>query len=378
MKASAFAGLAALERLANPRFNVPLDEVRSFLLLQHPSALGTAIHATPLIPALRHAVPACRIAVAASGFALEILRNHPGIDYLIETPSPLKDLRGASRTLRAQLPFRREPFVTITSTGNERTLVAAQAVLSGASTRVGFTVVPQLYRIPLSFDRNCSQIANNLRILKALEHTTVHFEPEIHFSEADLETAKATLRAAGVVEGQMVAVFVTQTSPTQRKGWRPERFRAAALHLNHKYGAHILFVGTATEAAAIDSLRAGLPFATTSVAGKTTITGLAALMSLTTVGLTLDTGPLHIGRSVGLPMAIIAPAWSPPMEWLPLGDDRFRILKNADMPEAPEGYVIDEVSVDEAVAALDDLLARSPRVPAHKTSIPTVLANRSE
>src|SRR6185369_16836691 len=113
-----------------------------------------------------------------------------------------------------------------------------------------------------------------------------------------------------------------------------------------KYGAHILFVGTAPEAAAIDSLRAGLPFATTSVAGKTTITGLAALMSLTTVGLTLDTGPLHIGRSVGLPMAIIAPAWSPPMEWLPLDNDHFRILKNADMPEAPAGYIIDEVSVD--------------------------------
>jgi ADP-heptose:LPS heptosyltransferase len=229
-------------------------------------------------------------------------------------------------------------------------------------------VIPQFYRIPLSFDRSCSQIANNLHIVEALGHTSVQFEPEIHFSEADLESGKATLRDAGVGEGQMIAVFVTQTSPTQRKGWRPERFRAAALHLNHKYGAHILFVGTAAEAAAIDSLRAELPFATTSVAGKTTITGLAALMRLATVGLTLDTGPLHIGRSVGLPMAIIAPAWSPPVEWLPLGDDRFRILKNADMPSAPDGYIIDEVSAEEAIAALDDLLARNPRLPVRATS----------
>jgi ADP-heptose:LPS heptosyltransferase len=100
------------------------------------------------------------------------------------------------------------------------------------------------------------------------------------------------------------------------------------------------------------------------VAGKTTVTGLAALMSLATVGLTLDTGPLHIGRAVGLPMAIIAPAWSPAVEWLPVADDRYRILKNADMPNAPDGYIIDEVTVEEATAALDDLLARNPRVSA--------------
>jgi ADP-heptose:LPS heptosyltransferase len=368
MKAKAFSGLATLERIVHPSFDPPLKDIRNFLLLQHPAALGTAIHATPLIPALRHAVPGCRITVAASGFALEILRNHPGIDCLIETPSPLKDLRGAGRTLRAKLAFGKEPFVTITSTGNERTLIAMQALLGRAPVRVGFTVVPELYRIPLFFDKDRSQIANNLRIIEALGHASPHFEPEIHFSEADLETAEATLKAAGVAEGQMVAVFVTQTSPTQHKSWRPERFRAAAHHLNQRYGAHILFVGTAAEAAAIDHLRMELPFATTTVAGKTTVTGLAALMSLAAVGLTLDTGPLHIGRAVGLPMAIIAPAWSPPVEWLPIADDRYRILKNADMSSAPDGYIIDEVPVEEAIAALDDLLTRNPRVPARATT----------
>jgi hypothetical protein len=51
-----------------------------------------------------------------------------------------------------------------------------------------------------------------------------------------------------------------------------------------------------------------------------------------------------------------------------LGDDRFRILKNADMPSAPDGYIIDEVSAEEAIAALDDLLARNPRLPVRATS----------
>ena len=353
--------IAAVDRLIHKGdAAVPLGEVSNFLLLQHGAALGTAIHATPLIPALRAAVPQCRIAVAASGFALDLLRHNPGIDHLIETPSPLRDLNGAVRVLRRQNPFSGTTYATLTSVGNERTRVTAQAVLSGASLRVGFTLVPQMYRIALEFDPALSQIANNLRIVEALGRPARHFEPQIFYSEADLAGARDTLAGSGVQPGQPVAVLVTQTSVTQRKGWRSERFRAAAEFLARQYGAHIVFVGTAAESAAIDALRGGLAFATTSVAGKTNLPQLAALMSLGSVGLSLDTGPMHVGRAVGLPMVILAPAWSPPIEWLPLGDDRFRILKNADMASAPADYIIDEVSVEEVKSALADLLTHYP------------------
>jgi ADP-heptose:LPS heptosyltransferase len=147
---------------------------------------------------------------------------------------------------------------------------------------------------------------------------------------------------------------------TQRKSWRAERFRAAAEFLATRYGAHILFVGTAGESEAIEELRGHLTIPSTSVAGRTTLSQLAALMSLSTVGLTLDTGPMHLGRAAGLPMVIIAPAWSPPNEWLPLGNDKFRIFKNADMASATPDYIIDEVSVSEVTSALADLLTQYP------------------
>ncbi|HEU5340701.1 glycosyltransferase family 9 protein [Edaphobacter sp.] len=359
IKTGLLSGLAAVEQLVvSPR--VPsLDSATNFLLLQHASALGSAIHSTPLIPALRHAVPNCRIAVAASGFSMDILRNNPGIDHLIETPSPLGDLRGAVTALRSQEVFDGKPYVTLTSTGNERTRIVAQAVLSGAATRVGFTVVPRLYRAPLAYDDTQSQIANNLRIIEALGHTTPHFEPQIFFSKEDEAAALDVLAASGAPSDRGIAVFITQTSVTQHKSWRPERFQAAASFLAERYGLHVVFIGTAAESAAIDRLRAGLPFATTNVAGKTSLTVLAALMSKATVGLSLDTGPMHVGRAVRLPMCIIAPAWSPPVEWLPVGDSRFRIVKNADLPAALPGYIIDEVSVDDVKAALEELLVRT-------------------
>lgn len=358
-KAALYGGIAAAERMVSGR-SLAAKSAASFLLLQHATALGTVIHATPLISALREAVPGCRIAVAASGFGMEVLRNNPGIDYLFETPNPLNDLSGAVRALRARNPLRDGAYVTITTTGNERTRVAMQAVLSGAATRVGFTVAPRLYQAPLVFDSARSQIANNLRIVETLGHATRHFEPQIFFTDEDMAGARKLLADAGVEMERPLAIFITQTSVTQRKSWRAERFQQVAGFLAEQYGMVAVFVGAAAESDAIEKLRSGLSVSSVNVAGKTRLTGLAALMSLAAVGVSLDTGPLHIARAIGLPTVIIAPAWSPPVEWLPVDNPRFRILKNADMPAATPDYIIDEISVEDVTEAVRELLQLCP------------------
>ena len=362
VKGTGFSAIAAVERGfgAGDSGERELSSFRNFLLLQHARALGTVVHATPLIPALREAIPDARIAVAASGFALEVLRNNPGIERLIETPSPLSDWRGAAQVLRRENPFRGGDFVLITPVGNERTKIALQTLFAGAGTRVGFTQVPALYRAAFEFDYAKSQIENNLSILPALGHAGRHFEPQMFFTATDVDWAKRALMESGAQAGQVVAAFVTQTSVTQRKSWRKDRFQAAAEFLIERYGAHIVFVGTESEAAAIDDLRRGIPHRTGSFAGKTNLLQMAALLSLCDVGLTLDTGTMHVGRTVGLPMAILAPAWSPPLEWLPLSNPRYRILKNAAMEVCPPDYVIDEISVDEVTGALQGLLEEFP------------------
>lgn len=358
-----------VERILSPAA-LPLSAYRNFLLLQHPSALGTAIHATPLIRALHAAIPGSHVAATASGFSLDILSGNPQLERLIPIPSPLSDWRGASKALRTARPFGDEAFVALQTQGNERTLVAAAAMFGGVHTRVGFSVEPRLSAAPLQIDPSVSLIANNLRIIAALGHGEALdnalanqpdlIEPVVFPSERHFHKAEALLLEQGIDLSRPITVFVTQTSVTQRKSWRPERFRAVAEMLYREYDAQIVFAGTSGEASAIDALRSPLPFATATVAGKTNLLELSALMALTDIALTLDTGPMHLARAVRLPMVIIAPAWSPPVEWLPLNNPRARILKNADFPAAPPDYIIDEVSVEEAEQNLRDLLTLYP------------------
>ncbi len=362
----ALTALAKLERAVRPS-QPPLSELRNFLLLQYPLSLGTAVHATPLIAALHAAIPDCRIAAAANGFAFDVLRGNPGLERVVATPSPLTDLRDAVRELRDAKFFAGEPVAVLQTTGNERSRVMLAAALSGFPTRVGFTVVPQLSSAPLGFDRRISQIANNLRLVEALGHGAALIsqlernpelmEPKVFPSALDLDRAHTLLREQGIDESRPIAVFVTQTSGKQLKAWREARFRAVAKTIHREHKMQVVFAGTTDESPAINALREGLDFVTANVAGRTSLLELSALLSVSDIVLTLDTGPMHLARALRLPMVVIAPAWSPAIEWLPLGNPRVRILKNADLDEAPEDYIIDEVSVAEVEQGLRELLA---------------------
>jgi ADP-heptose:LPS heptosyltransferase len=347
-----------------------LADITNFLLLQYPQALGTAIHATPLISAIHDAIPGARIAAAASGFALEILRNNPGLERVVATPSPLRELLPAANAIRRANVFGRERYAVLLTTGNERSRVILSALLAGAPTRAGFTLVPELAAAHLTFDPRLSQIANNLRILELLGHGSalLHqlqsnpslIEPQVFPSANDVATAHQLLHEQGIDESKPIAVFITQTSPTQRKSWPEDRFRAVAETLHRDNKMQIVFAGTASEAPAIEALRSGLSFHTASVAGLTRLLELSALFGLADIALTLDTGPMHLARAMRLPMVIIAPAWSPAVEWLPLNNPRARILKKLDLPTAPDDYIIDEVSVPEVERHLSELLMLYP------------------
>jgi ADP-heptose:LPS heptosyltransferase len=338
--------------------------------VQHALALGPAIHSTPLIRALPVCVPGARVTTVASGFALEVLRGNPAIEQMSATPNPLTDLRCAVRAWRAAKLFAGEPYVALYPVANERTLLYVAGMFSGAHVRVGHAVLPELATASLPFDRSISLIGNNLQIIEALGHGSALrealsrdpelCEPQVFPSKADRVAAAELLTACGLDPAQPLAVFITQTSPTQRKSWRAERFQAVAEWLYARHGLQIVFAGTRSESAAIDEIRHGLSFPTANVAGRTSLLQLAALMGLADIAVTLDTGPMHLLRAMRVPMVVIAPAWSPAIEWLPLGNPRARILKNADLPTAPHDYIIDEVSVDEVKRGLDELLTIYP------------------
>jgi len=338
-----------------------LRRVRRFLFLEFGTALGTNVHATPVFEALKRAVPDAVTMVACSRMGFEVFRHNPFIDYLVEIPRPAVSLLRAARTLRSHLKSTGfVPEIVITSKGNEPRSASIVAFLAGTAIRFGHTLAPELYNVVLRYDPKRSLIGNHLNLIDRLGYQTEPIEPRVFYTREDLDKAERLLHVNGIANSAVRIVCVTQTSRTQRRGWPVPQFISVLNHARSKYNADIIFAGTSSEAQEIETLRAQIPGATISLAGQTTIQTMAALLATSDLLVTLDTGNMHVGRSVGVPMIILGPAWAPSIEWLPLGFDQFQVFLGDLDPCSPRGCEIIQMDAAKVIEALDRLLATYP------------------
>ena len=78
----------------------------------------------------------------------------------------------------------------------------------------------------------------------------------------------------------------------------------------------MVYVGTSADVAAIEAIRQAAGGVGASIAGRTSVTELAAVLAMSDAMVTLDTGTMHIGRAVKTPMAVLGPSWQRPIEWM--------------------------------------------------------------
>ena len=355
------AVLKASERLfRGRRFTPRPDEANSILILEYMLPLGCCVHLTPIYEAIKQARPSATITVATRGLGAALLQHNPFIDHLIQTPDPLTDLRAAHKSLVHSLSRRNlRPNCCFTGASDQRTRIALLGLLAGAGWRGGFTQSPQLYHRPLQYQPDRSLIDNNLQLLSLLGLPQHHVEPRVFFSAAEVALARTLTRSANP-EGKPLLVMVTQNSGGQSTGWHIERFAEVIRHAHDVLGCAIIYAGTASDFYAIEQIRSAAGEIGTSLAGQTSVPELAALLALSDAAVSLDTGTMHVGRAVGIPMVIIGPSWQRPNEWLPLGQPHVRILRGPDRTDIPKGYRLDEVHAADVIAALEDLLITHP------------------
>ncbi len=359
--------LLAAERMArSKKRRIEPAHVRTVLVLEYLLPLGCLVHMTPIFEAIKRSKPEIEIAVATRGLGLQVLRHSRFVDHLIETPDPIVALGSAVFGLRKQLRARRiQSDCVLTGASDQRTRIALTALFGADAWRGGYTVKPSLYQRPLAYDPQLSLIRNNLRLAKLIGCDVEVTRPHVFFSEQDAATARALLHEANP-DGRPLIVMVTQNSGGQSTGWHTDRFVQIIDHAARTCGCAVVYVGTARDAAAIDAIRQGAGGVGTSIAGKTTVNVLAAVLASSDYVVTLDTGTMHVGRAVGVPMVVLGPSWQKPLEWMPLGVENVRILRGPDRVGVPDGYRLDEISVQSVITVLSELMAAYPASAEHR------------
>lgn len=366
MKLSADTLLIAERLLRGKSFDPVPGKVRHVLVLEYLLPLGCCVHLTPLYEAIKRSRPEVTVTVATRGLGFALLRHHPFIDHLIETPDPLIDTFAAARTLVSELSkLGLQPDCTLTGASDQRSRIALLALLARTGWRGGYTQASALYQHTLTVDRQRSLIDNNLRLAALAGCSTEHLEPRVFFSNSDASTASALIRENNP-EGKPLLVLVTQNSGGQSTGWHTDRFIQVIRHAHDTLGCAILYVGIAADTEAVEQIRQQAGGIGVSLTGKTSVTELAALLAMSDVVVSLDTGTMHIARAVGVPIVVLGPSWQKPREWLPLEVPNARILRGVDRPDVPPGYRLDEIDAPSVIAALTELLKVYPPNPTER------------
>lgn len=145
------------------------------------------------------------------------------------------------------------------------------------------------------------------------------FKIDIAIRPRDDAEAQAVLQAAGVHEPFVVWHAARGLSP-DRVEWPAEAFAAVGDALGKAFDARVVLSGSADDAASLERVASAMSVPNVSLAGKTSLRGLAALLARATVVVALDSGPMHIAAAVGAPtVGIFALRTDLPKRWRPLG-----------------------------------------------------------
>jgi lipopolysaccharide heptosyltransferase II len=124
-------------------------------------------------------------------------------------------------------------------------------------------------------------------------------DEDVAFVDALLAEQNAFTSPASA-QAPLVVVHVGASAPSRR--WPAERFGAAADSLASSRAARIVFTGSASEAALIDTARAAMRLPSVSLAGRLSLGALGALISRAAVVMTNNSGPAHLAAALGTPV----------------------------------------------------------------------------
>jgi heptosyltransferase-3 len=334
--------------------------------------IGDVVLATASFQALKECRPGARVFALVRKGCASLLSADPALAGIFESRreggNPLEAARENLALFRA-LRSERFDLVIDLRTGDRG---AVLALLARAPEKVAFAGDGAWWRRHV-FSRLFDTLAvapppahpgadQSLRILRAAGFPVGDALPRLHVSGTADSAAREILSAAGVAPE---ARFFT-ISPFSRwkyKEWSLDRWGEVIAWLGERHGLKSVLVGSGNEAEAAAGILRKTGAAGASVAGKTSLGELAAVIRRSSLHLGVDSAAPHMAAALGTPsLTLFGPTdWR---AWI-VADERCRVV-TPDMPCVPcnqkgcagkgRSTCIDGMPAERVLDALEEML----------------------
>jgi heptosyltransferase-2 len=294
------------------------------LLVRATNWLGDAVMTTPALAAVREGFPDARIVLLARPLVAEMFRHHPDVDEVMIYERPGRH-DGALGRLRLAGELRRRRFdgALLLQNAFDAALIA---FLARIPERAGYPTDGRRFLltlpVPLTpgiLERH--EVEYYLCLLDGLGiPRPVPVALKLAVTGEEREAMAERLASLGIARGAPIVTINPGATFGSAKRWYPDRFAAVAEALSAEWNARVVVVGSTAEAPLAGEIEAAMRTPPVNLAGKTTVRELMALLSLSSFLVTNDSGPMHIGAALGVPLvAIFGPTdWRRTSPWSPL------------------------------------------------------------
>lgn len=295
------------------------------ILVIRTDRLGDVVLTTPALKALRESCPQSHIAIMVNPHTQELLEDNPYIDEVIVYDKDKKD-RGVIGFLKFVMALKKKRFdLAIVLHTKKRTelitfLADIPKRIGYGNRKFGFLLtdrIPDTRHLGLKHE-----IDYCLDILRKLGLKIRDRKPYIAVKKESLKWVDDFLKTQSISGHDKIAGLHPGAScPSKR--WLKERFVILANRLVEDYGFKILIIAHGKENVAIaDELAKNIRSPVINLAGRLTLSQLAAALKRCAIFISNDSGPVHIASAIGTPVISIFgrnQAGLSPLRWGPVG-----------------------------------------------------------
>ncbi len=274
------------------------------IIVRMPNWIGDLVMATPVLADLRKAYPKAHITAMCRLPIAELLESDPNIDELF-CFSKLTGIRRrfGNRNVTEKLKQGKYDLgVLLTHSFSSAWWFWVGHVKRRLGYRGHFRSL--LLTDPVSFPEQVKQqhlVLTYKALLTTLGIPLSQSLPAIYLRDEEKLSASRLLARYGITEKTKIVGIHPGAAYGTAKCWLPERFRQVTQKLcETEKDVYCVYFGDLGTVKLIQGICEGMPANVVNLAGTTSIRELSSLISLCTVFLTNDSGPMHIADALGV------------------------------------------------------------------------------
>jgi heptosyltransferase-2 len=288
----------------------PIDKTKiRRILIRTTNWVGDLVMTTPAIEAVRMNFPESTLTVLARPWVMPILENHPAVNHVLPLETGNGYFTHVVEIIKTARLLRKMKFdlAIIFQNAFEAALLS---YLGGVGFRIGYNTDGRGFLLSHVVIRDeevlrVHQVEYYLSLLKAMGWEAETRDPRLFVAEKDKETIHSLLSSNGIGEEHFLLGLSPGAVFGPAKRWPAERFGVIGDWAADKWGAKIVVMGSQGETGICGAVGHSMKHDTVNLCGRTRLGEAMALIERCQLFVTNDSGLMHIGAALNVPMVAI-------------------------------------------------------------------------